>query len=78
MIARSGPVVALDLEIIQKGEDELRCDLLQPQGFDFDAVIACGKDQKELEGIPIGFEGMVAHSLDVREVVIEELVDGGG
>ena len=78
LIASSGQVVALRLEIIQKGEEELRCDLLQPKGFDFDTVIICGKDQKELEGIPIGFEGMVAHSLDVREVVIEELVDGGG
>ena len=78
LIARSGPVVALDLEIIQKGEDELRCDLLQPEGFDFDAVIACGKDQKELEGISVSFEGMVTDSLDVREVLIEELMDGGG
>ena len=66
------------LEIIQKGEDELRCDLLQPKGFDFDPVIICGKDQKELEGIPIGFEGMLAYSFDVRKVVIEELVDGWG
>jgi hypothetical protein len=78
LIACSGQVVALRLEIIQKSQDELRCDLLQPQGSDFDAVIVCGKDQKELEGIPIGFEGTVTHPLDVRKVVIEELVDGGG
>ena len=77
LIASSGQVVTLGLEIIQESEDELGGDLLQPEGFDFDPVIVCGKDQKELEGIPVGFEGMVAHSLDVRKVVIEELVDGG-
>ena len=33
------------------------------------------KEEKELEGIPIGFESMVADSLDVREVAIEELMD---
>src|SRR4030043_195182 len=65
LIASSGQVVALRLEIIQKSQEELRCDLLQSEGFDFDAVIIRGKDQKKLEGIPIGFEGMVAYSLDV-------------
>jgi hypothetical protein len=65
------------LEVIQKSKDELRGDLLQPEGFDFDAVIICGKDQEEFKGIPVGFEGMVTHSLDVRKVVIEELMDGG-
>jgi hypothetical protein len=78
VIASSGQVVALRLEIIQESEDEIRGDLLQPEGFDFDAVIVCGKEQKELEGIPVGFEGTVADSLDVRKVAIEELVDGGG
>jgi hypothetical protein len=77
LIASSGHVVALRLEIIQESEEELGGDLLQPEGFDFDPVIVCGENQKELEGIPIGFEGMVADSLDVREVAIEELVDGG-
>ena len=78
LIASSGQVVALGLEIIQESEEELGGDLLQPEGFDFDPVIVCGKDQKEFEGIAIGFKGMVTDSLDVREVVIEELMDGGG
>jgi hypothetical protein len=78
LIACSGQVVTMGLEIIQEGEEELRCDLLQPQGPDFDAVIVCGENQKELEGIPVGFEGMLAHPFNVRKVVIEELVDGGG
>jgi hypothetical protein len=77
LIACSGHVVTLGLEIIQESEEEIGGDLLQPEGFDFDAVIVCGKDQKELEGIPVGFEGMVTDSLDVRKVMVEELVDGG-
>jgi len=77
LIASSGQIAALGLEIIQESEDELGGDLLQPEGFDFDPVIVCSKDQKEFEGIAIGFKGMVADSLDVRKVVIEELVDGG-
>lgn len=78
LIASSGQVVAPRLEVIQEGENELGGDLLQSKGFDFDAVVICGKDQEEFEGIPIGFEGMVTHTLDVRKVVIEKLMDGGG
>lgn len=77
LIAGSGQVVTLGLEIIKESEEEIRCDLLQPEGFDFDAVILCGKEEEEFEGIPIGFESMVADSLDMREVAIEELMDGG-
>jgi hypothetical protein len=76
VIASSGQIAALRLEIIQESEDELGGDLLQPQGFDFDPIIVCSKEEKEFEGIAIGFEGVVTHSLDVREVVIEKLVDG--
>jgi hypothetical protein len=77
LVAGSGQVVTLGLEILQESEDELGGDLLQPEGFDFDPVIVCGKEEKELEGIAVRFEGMVADSLDVREEAIEELVDGG-
>jgi hypothetical protein len=76
LIASSGQVVTMGLEIIQESEEELGGDLLQPEGFDFDPVIICGKDQKELEGIPVSFEGTVAHPFDMREVAIEELMDG--
>jgi hypothetical protein len=78
LIASSGQIAALRLEIIQESEDELWGDLLQPEGFDFDPIIVCSKEEKKFEGVPIGFEGMVTDSLDVREVVIEKLVDGGG
>jgi hypothetical protein len=39
LIAGSGQVVTLGLEIIKESEEEIRCDLLQPEGFDFDPVI---------------------------------------
>jgi len=78
LIARSGPVAALGLEVIEEGEDELRGDLLQAQGFYFDAIIAGGKDQEEFEGVPVRLEGMVAHPLDVRQVMVEKLMDWGG
>jgi len=77
LIAGSGQVVTLGLEIIKESEEEIRCDLLQPEGFDFDPVIICGKEEKELEGIAVGFEGMVADSLDVGKVAIKKLMDGG-
>jgi hypothetical protein len=35
----------------------------------------CGKGEKKLKGIPIGFDGIVAHSLDMGEVLPEELMD---
>jgi hypothetical protein len=78
LIASSGQIAALGLKIIQEGEDELGGDLLQSEGFDFDPVIVCSKEEKKLEGIPVSFEGMIADSLDVREVAIEELVNGRG
>jgi hypothetical protein len=78
LIAGSGQVVTMGLEIIEEGEEELGGDLLQTEGFDFDAVVICGKEEKELEGIPIGFEGMLTHPFDMRKVAIEELVNGGG
>jgi len=39
LIAGSGQIVTLRLEILQESEDELWGDLLQSEGFDFDAVI---------------------------------------
>jgi hypothetical protein len=78
LIASSGQIATLGLEIIEESEDEFGGDLLQPEGFDFDAVVICGKEEKELEGIPVGFEGMVTHPPDVRKVVVEKLVDGWG
>jgi hypothetical protein len=35
----------------------------------------CGKGEKKLKGIPIGFDGIVADALDMGEVLSEELMD---
>ena len=32
----------------------------------------CGKWEKELEGITVGLNGIVTHSHDVKEVLVEE------
>ena len=52
--------------------------MLQPEGVHLDAVMLCGKREKELEGIPVGSDGVMAHPPDVGEIMIEELVDAGG
>jgi hypothetical protein len=78
LIAGSGQIVTLGLEIIEEGEEDLWGDLLQSEGFDFDGVIVCGKDQKELEGIAVSFEGVLTDSFNVGQVVVKELMDGGG
>jgi hypothetical protein len=35
----------------------------------------CSKGEKEPKGIPVGFDGILTHPFDVREVVVEELMD---
>lgn len=52
--------------------------MCQPQGVDLDTIVLCGKRDKELESIPVGDNGMVAHPSDVGEVVVEELMDARG
>jgi hypothetical protein len=49
--------------------------VLNGEGSNFDVIIFCGEGEKELEGIPVGFDGILCHPLDVCEVVIEELMD---
>lgn len=52
--------------------------MLQPEGLYPDAVMLCGKREKELEGIPVGSDGVMAHPPDVGEIMIEELMDARG
>ena len=52
--------------------------MIQPQGVHFDVIVICCKGQEEFEGIPVGLNGMVAHSPDMGEVLIEELMDTRG
>ena len=51
--------------------------MFQSEGFDFNPIMLCCKGKKDPEGVTIGFDRMVAHSLDVRKVVMEELMYTG-
>lgn len=78
LIASVWLVFALLLESIEEGQNEFRGDMLYPERCDLDAVILCRKGEKELEGIPVGFDGIRACPLDVGKVVDQELTDEGG
>jgi hypothetical protein len=77
MIAGPGEVFSLSLEIVEKGQDEPGGDVFQPEGSDLDPVVLCSEGQKELEGIPVGFDGMGADPFDVGKILAEELMDKG-
>ncbi len=51
--------------------------MFRPEGSDLDAVVLCGEGQKELEGIPVGFDGMGADPLNVVKILAEEVMDKG-
>ena len=52
--------------------------MVDSEGFYLDAIMLCSKWEKELEGIAVGLNGIVAHCPDVKEVLIEELMDARG
>ena len=74
-VAGSGKVVTLLLQLFEKRDDQRNRDVLNGEGSYFDAIIVCSEGQEELEGIPVGFDGIWAHPLDVCQVVVEELMD---
>ena len=49
--------------------------MFDPQRSHLDAIVLCGKGEEELEGIAVGLNGIMAHSPDVKEVLIKELMD---
>ena len=77
MVAGPGEVFSLSLEIVEKGQDETRGEMFDSERSDFDAVVLCSEGQKELEGIPVGFDGMGADPFDVGKILAEELMDKG-
>ena len=74
-VAGSGKVVTLLLQLFEKRDDQRDRDVLNGEGSHFDAIIFCGEGQEELEGIPVGFDGIRSHPLDVCQVVVEELMN---
>ena len=75
MISCSREVSSLDLQILEESEDEIGADVFQAKGFDLDLVMFCSKGQEEFKGMTIATDGVGAHSLDMGEVVEEELMD---
>ena len=52
--------------------------MFYPERFDLDAMILGREGEKELEGIPVGFDGIGAYSLDMGKIVDKELMDERG
>ena len=75
LIAGFGKIVALPFKSIEERQDEFGGKMLYPERFDGNVVIGGRERHKELEGIPIGFDGMGTNPLDMGKVVIEELMD---
>ena len=77
MISGPGEILPFTLEIVEEVEDELGSNMFDSEGSNLDTMILCGEGQKKLEGIPVGSDGVWAHSLDVGEIVVEKLMDNG-
>jgi hypothetical protein len=52
--------------------------MLQPQRFNFNAVVLCGKWQQQFKCVPVCFDGMRAQSPDVGQVLSKEHADACG
>ena len=77
-IAGLGKVVTPALELIKKSDDQVHREVFNPKGSDFDTIIVCCKGEEKLKSIPVGLDGLAAHSSYIRKVVIKELMDWGG
>ena len=77
VISRSGKVLTLLLKVIEKQENELRGEMLHPEGPDLDTVMFSRIGHEELEGIPVGPVGIMTDPLDVGKIMIEELMNRG-
>jgi hypothetical protein len=78
VVAGDGPVVAIGFKMSEKGQNQVSRKMLNLQRFDFDAKMIGRKGQKQAEGIPIGFDGLITAALDANKVLIEKLINTGG
>jgi len=77
MVPGPWEIFPLTLQVIEEREDELGGDMIESERPDLDTMILCGEGQKKFEGIPVGLDGIGAHPFNVREIVVEVLVDEG-
>jgi hypothetical protein len=78
VVSRDGPVVAIGFKVIEKGQNQVSRKMLNLQRFDFDAKTIGSEGQKQAEGIPIGFDGLITTALDANKVLIKKLIHTGG
>ena len=58
-------IVAIRLKVIEKGEDQIRGQMLDSKRVDFYVIIVCGEGKKERKGISIGFNGLYTAAFNV-------------
>ena len=52
--------------------------MFDSEGCNLDAIVLCGEGEEKLEGIAVRLNGIVAHAPDVKEILVEELMDARG
>jgi hypothetical protein len=75
IISCSWEVSPFPLQIVEKSENEFGTEVFKAKGFDLNLVIFCSEGEEDFKSMTIAIDGIVAHSLDMREVVEEELMD---
>ena len=75
IISSSRKVSPVPLQILEESEDEIGAEVFKAKGFDLDLVVFCSEGEEEFKGMTIAADGVRAHSLDMWEVVEEELMD---
>ena len=75
IISCSREVSPLPLQILEESEDEFGAEVFKAKGFDLDLVVFCSEEEEDFKGMTIATDGVRAYSLDMGEVVEEELMD---
>ena len=75
IISCSWEVSSFPLQMLEESEDEIGAEVFKAKGFDLDLVVFCSEGEENIKGMTIATDGVRAHSLDMWEVVEEELMD---
>jgi len=78
MIACIRHILTLLLEFIKEWDNKPGCEMFYSEGSDFNAIMFCSIRKNQFEGIPIGYDRIVTHPLDVEEILIKKLMDTRG
>jgi len=75
LIPGSGGVFAFSFKVVQEGQDEIDGQMIEFDRVDFDGKVLGCEWHKEGEGLPVGFEGVLARAFYSGQIVMEELED---